>query len=179
MLASSFLDDTLQALTIDVMVLETNAVLWISVDGSQSPFDSTGHYPILAGNNELGRALFICAVRVEQCYHFTCLEDGASSVRYTDEIGDTHITEKFLVLALRYDPSDRTPPYPQRHSRAMDPTGPLHWLRFWPETDPDYVAPSELARVDDGHFVSILAPFSPGVGGEKFGRNEQSLVPTL
>ncbi len=52
------------------------------------------------------------AVKNELGYHFTCVEDGASTARYADELGDTHETGNFFVLALRHDPSDLagTPP---------------------------------------------------------------------
>ncbi len=65
---------------------------------------------------------------------------------YTDELGDEHKAYGFFVLALRHDPSDATPPYPRTSAGAMDPTGPLHWLNFWPRKDPDYCALSDSAR---------------------------------
>jgi len=38
----------------------------------------------------------------------------------------------------------------------MDQTGPLFWLRFWPQKDPDYSAASDSAKSDDGHLETIL-----------------------
>ncbi len=39
--------------------------------------------------------------------------------------GDAYETMDFFVLALRYDPSDLTPPYPRIPAGAVDPTGPV------------------------------------------------------
>ncbi len=58
---------------------------------------------------------------------------GASYAVYIDEVGETHIAHEFFVLALRHDPSDVVPPYPRPRKGAMDPTGPVYWLRFWPK----------------------------------------------
>ncbi len=83
----------------------------------------------------------------------------ARAVTYTDEVGDNHETDGFFVLALRYDPTDVEPPYPRTYPDAMDPTGPLHWLKFWSEKDPDYWPMSESARDDDDHLESLLNSF--------------------
>ncbi len=42
----------------------------------------------------------------------------------------------------------------------MDPTGPLHWLKFWPQKDPDYCALSDSAALDDSHLESVLNRYS-------------------
>ncbi len=141
------------------MVLGVDVVLWLRIDGYKSPFDATGHYPILAGYGQHGEALYIAAAEVDGIYYFTCVEDGARAAKYTDEMGDKHITDKFLILALRHDPSDVSPPYPRTSTGAMDPTGPLHWLKFWPEKDPDYCALSDSAKDDDDHLESLLDSF--------------------
>ncbi len=40
----------------------------------------------------------------------------------------------------------------------MDPTGPVSWLRFWPEKDPEYY---EDARLTDDHLLeSFLDRFA-------------------
>ncbi len=38
----------------------------------------------------------------------------------------------------------------------MDQTGPLCWLKFWPQKDPDYRAASASAKSDDRHLESLL-----------------------
>lgn len=139
----------LNKLAIDTMVVASDMVLWLGVEASERGFDVTYHYPVLAGHNSLGVPLYVAKARGENMYHFTCAEDGAVEVKYLDEMGDECATSDFLVLALRQDPSDMRPPYPPTHHSAMDPTGPLHWLKFWPEKDPDYNAASDTANGDD------------------------------
>jgi len=126
----------------------------------EGPFDVTGHYPILAGYDQDGMTFYVAAVKIEFVYHFTCVEDGARTARYTDEIGDTYETDEFFVLALRHDPSDFTPPYPRIPAGAMDQTGPLYWLKFWPQKDPEYCAVSETAKSDDKNLESFLDSYS-------------------
>jgi len=149
----------LRDVSVDTMLLGVDMVLWLRIDKSDPPFDATGHYPILAGTNQRGGELYVAAAKVDGIYYLTCVEDGAKFVTYTDEIGDEHVTKIFYVLALRHDPSDATPPYPRTPAGAMDPTGPLHWLKFWPEEDPDSVALSDSARIDDNHLESLLNGF--------------------
>lgn len=136
--------------------------LWLRVDSQNTPFDETDHYPILAGHNEPGTALYVAAAKNEPGYHFTCVEDGASTVRYADELGDARETDNFFVLALRHDPSDLigTPPYPRIPTGAVDQTGPLFWLNFWPRKDPDYLAASDSAESDDDHLEAVLNSLS-------------------
>lgn len=135
------------------MVIDGNLVLWLCIGDL---FVANGHYPILAGYDRFGNALYVAAVKIGFIYYFTCIEDGARRAKYTDEIGDTHETDNFLVLALRHDPSDLTPPYPCSTGGALDQTGPLYWLKFWPEKDPDYCAATDSAEADDGHLESVL-----------------------
>ncbi len=40
----------------------------------------------------------------------------------------------------------------------MDPTGPVFWLRFWPEKDPEYFEDARL--VDDHLLESFLDDFA-------------------
>jgi len=150
------------------MILDGNMVLWLHVIAHQWPshvtgeypilinYDMTGHYPILAGCGERGTALYVAAVKSEFIYYFTCVEGGARKARYTDITGGVHETDEFFVLALRRDPTDLTPPYPRIPRGVMDQTGPLFWLRFWPQKDPDYSAASDSAKSDDGHLETIL-----------------------
>jgi len=149
----------LRDFAVDTMVLTGNTVLWLPVDGYQSPFNVTGHYPILAGYKE-NQPLYVAAVKFDNDYYFTVVKDGASTVRYINGDGKKRETHKFVVLALRYDPSDLMPPYPHASASAMDPTGPLHWLKFWPEMDPGYSAASDISREDDRRLVSFFGNYA-------------------
>lgn len=145
-LIANAIDNVIHDISIDTMVLSGSMVVWLRVDGLQSSFDSTGHYPMLAGYEVNERPQYVAAVKIDDIYHFTLIEVGAFACRYTDDDGNERETHNFLVLALRHDPSDATPPYPLPHTGAMDPTGPLHWLKFWPEKDPSYSPDSEIAK---------------------------------
>jgi len=124
------------------------------------PFDVTGHYPILAGYDPSGEPLYVAAVRLELLWHFTTVRDGAFLVYYSDEVGETHIADEFFVLALRHDPSDFSPPLPRAHKGAMDPTGPVFWLRLWPEKDPEYFKIEDGRLHDDRLLESFLNEFA-------------------
>ncbi len=119
-----------------------------SIDSQEYHFQGTGHYPILAGYDSDGEPLYVAAVRLDHLWHFTTVEDSASTAVYTDEVGETHTANNFFVLALRHDPSDFPPPYPRTRKGAMDPTGPVSWLRFWPEKDPEYFEDARLVDHD-------------------------------
>jgi len=147
------------------MLLNGRMVTCLSVDGQKARFDTTGHYPILAGYGKDGTSLYVAAIRLELLWYFTCVKDGASTATYTDEIGESHITHKFFVLALRYDPDSFTSPYPRAHKGAMDPTGPVFWLKFWPEKDVDYFEDDRL--VDDRILESFLTEISARRAGRQ------------
>jgi len=160
---------TLADFCIDTMSMKGDMVLWLSAAGhrtSDAPFLPTGHYPILAGYRDES-VLYVAAVKINQVYYFTCVEEGAYSVTYTDEFGETHNSRQFLVLTLRHDPSDITQPYPHIPDGAMDPTGPLHWLKFWPEKDPDYLAASDSAAMDDNLLEAHLRSCDGRAAGDQ------------
>jgi len=142
--------------SVDTMLLHVNghAVTCLSVDGLEARFDSTGHFPILAGYDTYGQQLYVAAIRRGLLWHFTRIKEGVSTATYADEIGKTQTTPKFFVLALRYDPCSFMSPYPRAHKGAMDPTGPLFWLKFWPEKEPDYYDDDRLA--DDRILETLL-----------------------
>lgn len=125
-------------LFIDTMLLDGKSLIYLRVHGSKFRFNVTGHYPILAGYNAIGEPLYLASVRLGDVWHFTTVTNGASEATVLDELGKERTTQTFFVLALRHDPSDHQQPYPLVRKRAMDPTGPLYWLKFWPEKDPDY-----------------------------------------
>ncbi|KLO09169.1 hypothetical protein SCHPADRAFT_578078 [Schizopora paradoxa] len=143
----------LQDVHVDTMLLDGHMLVCLHVAGTSLPFDSTGHYPIIAGYLPDGQRLYIAAVRVEWLWYFTTAMDGASSVRYTDEVGDEREADDFFVLALRYEPSDIVLPYPRSPKGAMDATKPVFWMRLWPEKDPDYF---EDERLTDDLFLKSL-----------------------
>lgn len=77
--------------------------------------------PILTNFNQGGNALYVAAPRIGAIYCFACVEDGNSSVVFTDEpeVGDEHETHESLVLVLHYDPSDLALPYPRIYQLAL------------------------------------------------------------
>ncbi len=112
--------------------------MWYTVTTDES-FDPTGHYPVLAGFDASGTALYV-HVPVSEYYVPVSahVANGDSTIQIEDENGDISTTENFRVLCLRHDPSDIHPPHPCAPTSAMDPTGPFHWLAFWPEKDPEF-----------------------------------------
>jgi len=133
---------------VDTMLFDGHTMVCLHDDGWFRNFNGTGHFPILAGYDPTGEALYIAAVRLDLLWHFTTVKEGASAAVYSDEIGETHTAEEFFVLGLRHDPSDFPPPYPRARKGAMDPTGPVFWLGFWPEKDPEYFEDARLVDHD-------------------------------
>lgn len=120
------------------MLLDGKSLVCLRVNGNKLYFNIIGHFPILAGHDGSGEPLYVAAIRVGEVWYFTSVTNGAAEATYADELGEVHTVREFFVLALRYDPSDLQQPYPPTRKGAMDPTGPLYWLKFWPEKDPDY-----------------------------------------
>ncbi|KLO08593.1 hypothetical protein SCHPADRAFT_893747 [Schizopora paradoxa] len=132
--------NTFESLTVDIMHLDINVLTYLQINsGTTTPiFDCTGHYPILAGYEAFtGEPLYIAFVRREifdgsSPWYFTTVKDGAPSVTYTDEVGEDHVTNVFFVLVLRHDPTDLPMSHSNEREGAMDPTGPVSWIEFWP-----------------------------------------------
>ncbi len=145
--------------SVDTMLLDAHSLVCLHVNAQESCFDSTGHYPILAGYDpSTGEQCFVAAIRRDLLWHFTTVKDGTSTAVYSDEVGETYTAYNFFVLALRHNPSDLPAPYPRARKGAMDPTGPVFWLRSWPEKDPEYF---EEARLTDDHLLeSFLDEFA-------------------
>lgn len=144
---------------IDTLLIDKYSIVFLRSSGGWR-MNVTGHFPILAGyDDETQKALYVSLIhfpeREEDPWYFTCVVEGASNVTYIDEIGEVKRTDRFFVLALRHDPSDVVPPYPKAHKGAMDPTGPLHWLSFWPKKDAEYFEDERLKKADDA-LESIL-----------------------
>lgn len=155
----------LEDVSVDTMLLDGHTLVCLRFYGRHMSFHSTGHYPIVAGYQNVSGLrlipLYVAAVRSgNDIWYFTCVVEGESSVPYIDEVGDAQTTHDFFVLALRHNPSDLAPPYPRARYGAMDPTGPVFWLKFWPERDPDYFD-DDSRLADDGELESFLDGFRP------------------
>ncbi len=156
-LIASSANNSLSKFSVDSMVIDGDMVVWLDVGAPLGwEFADEGHYPILAGYDERGAPLYVAAIKHKFVCYFTCVKNGTWTAKYTDEVGDTHESKEFFVLALCHDPSDLKPPYPRIPGGALDQTGPLCWLTFWPKKDPDYCAASDSARLDDSHLEALL-----------------------
>ncbi len=129
---ANLLDD----FSVDTMLLDGHTIICLRVVDRRhldfwenTKFDSTGHYPILAGYDPNGEPLYVAAVRLDLLWHFTTVKEGACTAIYNDDADELNFATEFFVLALRHDPSDFSPPYPRVRKGAMDPTGPVSWLR--------------------------------------------------
>lgn len=108
-------------------------------------YDAMGHFPILAGESQSGVPLFVARSKITRC--LSCVAEGESTIRVTGRKNDFFDEDKFSVLGLRHDPCDMYPPYPHRPEGAKDPTGPLYWLKFWPDKDEDF--PVEYSNMEE------------------------------
>jgi len=103
-------------------------ILWLQVHGAEHPFDSTGHFPVLAGYDTSGREIFVARAFcsdiswAEFCY--VC--DGARSVSIIGEDGKRRTTSRFDVMVLRHDPCDVGM---EILAGAKFQTGPVFWMR--------------------------------------------------
>lgn len=126
--------------------LDNAMELWIYEE--EKYFEATGHYPILGGYDELGEALYLAHHSKNGKLLFGSVKDGASRAILTDEIGELYLVDQFGVMALRYNPSDMISSNASTIDGALDPTGPLHWRKYWPEKDP--ALPRLLDNLRDG-----------------------------
>ncbi|KLO08599.1 hypothetical protein SCHPADRAFT_944316 [Schizopora paradoxa] len=110
-------------------------------------FDATGHYPIIAyREKESEEPYFLAIVTQEDGRNiFATVKDGDLTATYHDKFGKAHVAQGFYVLVLRHDPIDfLTRPGESRweqsrpHMGSLDPTGPIHWLQYYPDMDPDF-----------------------------------------
>ncbi|KLO08845.1 hypothetical protein SCHPADRAFT_944117 [Schizopora paradoxa] len=121
-----------QNITVDVLLYLYDELMHIRI-GEADTFNSTYHYPLLAGYNEGGQALY-CG-RNNDYGDFTCVADGSSDAVFTDEFGKMWTSDEFWVMVLRYDPSDMITHRASSIGGSIDPTGPLHWRKLWPKED--------------------------------------------
>lgn len=165
----------------DTMIISGNTVMAIKVDAGEA-FDATGHwhYPVLAGfDSDTGEPLYI-AVERSSSYGdiplFTCIRNGASHATFINSVGELETVDEFYVLVLRHDPVNSKPNVIPKG--AMDSTGPIFWLNYWPKRDPSIPNDPTFERIDqylerilkmitgrtkDGHFGGerALQPCSP------------------
>ncbi|KLO09824.1 hypothetical protein SCHPADRAFT_892829 [Schizopora paradoxa] len=143
-------------IVIDTMLLDRHVLSCLRVDGQSSVFNCRGHYPILAGFDfETKEPLFVSVVFKENYspWYFTTVKNGASSVKYTDELGEDYISQHFFVLVLRHDPIDLPPQDIRHRAGAKDPTGPVYWVEFWPKKDAQYFSDE---RLRDDRLLKLL-----------------------
>ena len=126
------------------MKLESEALMWLRVEGEKAPFSASGKYPIIAGYEHGNIPSYVAAARVGHIYHFTTIVEGATFVIYRDSVGIVQRAETFFVLALRGGWGNS----------SLDFS--LKWLEFWPTRDPNYSPVSDSARRDDEILSSLL-----------------------
>lgn len=136
------------------------------MDSKTGQFCASGHYPILAGYDHSGSALYIAQFNSNANCHcdtsdttnserlrkqrerekfdgyphrllFAGVPDGASTATSMDIYGNKKTTADFKVLLHGYDPCDWTSAYWDEcaNTGQLDPSGPAHWRKFWPEKD--------------------------------------------
>ncbi|KLO08844.1 hypothetical protein SCHPADRAFT_931543 [Schizopora paradoxa] len=122
-------------ISIDVLLYDCYHLAYIGV-GKADSFEATGHFPILAGYDESGRALFCAEGDRSVSWRWTSVLDRSSIAIFKDVFGEQRASQRFKVLGLRFDPSDIKEDSASDFEGAKDPTGPLHWRSVWPSEDP-------------------------------------------
>lgn len=94
--------------------------LWLEVNGSEHPFNATGHFPVLAGYSTSGKELYVARL----CFNsYTYVSDGARSVwNYACRAAEY----RFQVLVLRHNPCDVGPQMVPKGAKFQ--TGPVYWI---------------------------------------------------
>ncbi|KLO18438.1 hypothetical protein SCHPADRAFT_118115 [Schizopora paradoxa] len=155
------MNNILNDFTLDTLTLKGNeaSYQWLFIDehhtpfnAKQRPFNWLNYIPVSPedATDEKQTSSYVAAVKIGPKYHFTCVQDGASSVKYSDELGDEYESHEFLVLAERNLQNNRD---------DVPDVIIARWRRFWPVKDPEYLAASESAKVDDAHLESLLNGF--------------------
>ncbi|KLO08851.1 hypothetical protein SCHPADRAFT_1000671 [Schizopora paradoxa] len=129
-----------QNISVDILIYGPEEVLELEV-GEDDSFDATGHFPILLGYDESGRALYCARDKFSGDRNvffrgIVGVADGSSSGIFMKYPRKKRNSKKFGVLVLRFDPSDVVAHNANNVEGALDPTGPLHWRRLWPLEDP-------------------------------------------
>lgn len=152
-----------------VLICKTELVMWLTHDQEEA-FDPTGHYPVLAGYDMSGNALYIACVAKDVDFgirYLTVVAEGSSTVSYVDFSGSMRTTSRFHVLALRYNPcqldlSD------DLLSDAIDPTGPVYWKATDVEVPPAIDVNAIFQATKEGKATTSLCSSSSfTVDGER------------
>lgn len=133
---------------IDTIPLPTGFVILLRRSDVKVPFSATGHFPIMAFQKEFEQPSYLAIARDEMKTsrkYITTVKEGDSVATYYNRNGEVKLTDDFQVLALRYDPIDfpADPMFYQwrvlrPRAGSLDPTGPVYWLQYYPEMDPEF-----------------------------------------
>lgn len=148
---------------VDVMPLNSDVAMFIDND---KPFSALGHFPIVACVDIVGNPSYLARVNINlqgtPQYCVTTIREGDSTVTYRDELGSSQVTDYFQVLVLRHDPIDFSRDRLENNAlrprrRALDPTGPAYWLRYFPERDPEVMEDATgCLREYESHLVDWM-----------------------
>lgn len=122
---------------VDVMPFDEDEVMLVEVENNDG-FHVTGHYPILAGNDMFGSALYVVETQSISGRTLTCMSERCLAGTFFGRHEEQDARGlRLKVLVLRHDPSDLVFHCPSNIGvgNTMDPTGPLRWRKFWPVED--------------------------------------------
>ncbi|KLO12133.1 hypothetical protein SCHPADRAFT_998361 [Schizopora paradoxa] len=128
---------------IDATLLRDDIIKLLPVN-EKAPFDATGHFPITAFLDDSNAPLYVSIVTKDDGTEiFATVKDGDPYAAYHDERGEVQRHLIFRVLVLRHDPVD----FPHKEiekdcfiprTGALDPTGPVYWLQYFPKKDMEF-----------------------------------------
>lgn len=101
--------------------------LWLRVLGEEHPFDSKGHFPVLAGYDTSGRELYIARSWDGESAYYTYVSDGDMCISFIRDDGKWTTASRFFVLVLKHDPCDVG--VPEIPEGAKFQTGPVYWVQ--------------------------------------------------
>lgn len=114
------------------MKVDAGEIMTIEYKSHGEAFCEDGHFLVTVGTRDTGESLYLAAEEDDNSgYKITCARNG--------EIIGAMGTQrsKFWVFVQTQNPLDIPPPFSHIPKGAMDPSGPLYWLKIWPERDPD------------------------------------------
>lgn len=133
------------------MVVHLQDIVWIE-NQPGIPLEGGIHHFISAGSGISGEPLYL-ASQTKSLYSkwFTTVSPGATSINYFDydyEVNKT--SDKFYVLALRYDPEVLLPIYPHVLDTTLS-TGPFSWSKV----------------VDSDSYITVVCPYCQLIESQK------------